>query len=298
MISWESPAFRTHEIFVKPLMPCPFLLALNFPYAIYYRTEATAYEIYENKMHTNYSGFTVYAARCSNIGSLTYLQLQLLHASNDIGDLISLHQAECLQVSLALAFHSLWHVHTALYCRNFFFFTAGTGDHRHLVSKASRLEKTSEKALTDNSKFVFGLTFWPLFQRLPQRIWEAISGPTVINNVGPEIASQILWGRPWNKGRNVRPKTNLLLSVSAFSIIFVFNNGVYSLLFRAKASGEHSKARALNPRCAVPAESHSFCTDRRWPCPAAAQQVSPTSDTCQSVAILMNRPHCHALCFC
>ena len=46
-----------------------------------------------------------------------------------------------------------------------------------------------------------------------------------------------------------------------------------------------------NPRCAVPAESHSICTDRRRPSPAAALQVSPTSDTCQSVAILMNRPH-------
>ena len=48
---------------------------------------------------------------------------------------------------------------------------------------------------------------------------------------------------------------------------------------------------AGNPRCAVPAESHSICTDRRRPGPAAALQVSPTSDTCQSVAILMNRPH-------
>ena len=49
---------------------------------------------------------------------------------------------------------------------------------------------------------------------------------------------------------------------------------------------------AGNPRCAVPAESHSICTDRRRPGPAAGLQVSPTSDTCQSVAILMNRPHC------
>ena len=46
-----------------------------------------------------------------------------------------------------------------------------------------------------------------------------------------------------------------------------------------------------NPRCAVPAESHSICTDRRWLDPAAGLQVSPTSDTCQSVAILMNRRH-------
>ena len=48
---------------------------------------------------------------------------------------------------------------------------------------------------------------------------------------------------------------------------------------------------AGNPRCAVPAESHSICTDRRRPGPAAALQVSPTSDTCQSVAILMSRCH-------
>ena len=48
---------------------------------------------------------------------------------------------------------------------------------------------------------------------------------------------------------------------------------------------------AGNPRCAVPAEIHSICTDRPRPGPAASLQVSPTSDTSQSVAILMNRPH-------
>ena len=42
--------------------------------------------------------------------------------------------------------------------------------------QASRWEKTSEKALTDTSKFVFGLTFRPLSQGLSQRIWEAIWG--------------------------------------------------------------------------------------------------------------------------
>ena len=31
-----------------------------------------------------------------------------------------------------------------------------------------------DKALTDTSKFGFGLPFWPLSQFLPQRIWEAI----------------------------------------------------------------------------------------------------------------------------
>ena len=46
-------------------------------------------------------------------------------------------------------------------------------------------------------------------------------------------------------------------------------------------------------------EMRSSCRkslDLHWsasarPGPAAALQVSPTSDTCQSVAILMNRPH-------
>ena len=70
----------------------------------------------------------------------------------------------------------------------------------------------------------------------------------------------------------------------------VHENGVYSSLFRAKGSGGHSKS-AGNPRCAVPAEIHSICTDRRDLGPAAGLQVSPTSDTCQSVAILMNRRH-------
>ena len=49
---------------------------------------------------------------------------------------------------------------------------------------------------------------------------------------------------------------------------------------------------AGNPRCAGPAESHSICTDRRQPVLTAGLQVCPTSDTCQSVAILMNRCHC------
>ena len=52
---------------------------------------------------------------------------------------------------------------------------------------------------------------------------------------------------------------------------------------------------AGNSRCAVPAEIHSICTDRRDLSPAAGLQVSPTSDTCQSVAILMNRRHCFVL---
>ena len=35
-------------------------LALYLSHAFYFRTEAAAYEIYENNMHTKYSGFTVY----------------------------------------------------------------------------------------------------------------------------------------------------------------------------------------------------------------------------------------------
>ena len=34
-------------------------LALSFSYAFYFRTEAATYEIYKNKMHTKYSGFTI-----------------------------------------------------------------------------------------------------------------------------------------------------------------------------------------------------------------------------------------------
>ena len=63
-------------------------------------------------------------------------------------------------------------------------------------------------------------------------------------------------------------------------------------IFISRESKWGTLKSAGNPRCAVPAESHSICTDRRRPGPAAALQVSPTSDTCQSVAILMNRPHC------
>ena len=48
---------------------------------------------------------------------------------------------------------------------------------------------------------------------------------------------------------------------------------------------------AGNPRCAVHAEIHSICTARPRPFPAVGVRVSPTSDTCQSVAILVNRRH-------
>ena len=58
------------------------------------------------------------------------------------------------------------------------------------------------------------------------------------------------------------------------------------LYFAGKQVGDTQKHG--NPRCAVPAESRSICTDRRRPGPTAALQVPPTSDTCRSVAILMN----------
>ena len=61
-------------------------------------------------------------------------------------------------------------------------------------------------------------------------------------------------------------------------------------IFISRESKWGTLKSAGSPRCAVPAESHSICTDRRRPGPAAALQVSSTSDTCQSVAILMNRP--------
>ena len=48
-----------------------------------------------------------------------------------------------------------------------------------LLRPQSHYEATSEKALTDSSKFVFGLMFRPLFQGPPQRIWEAVWGSTV-----------------------------------------------------------------------------------------------------------------------
>ena len=84
-------------------------------------------------------------------------------------------------------------------------------------------------------------------------------------------------------------------------VLDVRNNGSYTragkgkewrlFIFISRESKWGTLKSAGNPRCAVPAESHSICTDRRRPGPAAALQVSPTSDTCQSVAILMNRPH-------
>ena len=63
-------------------------------------------------------------------------------------------------------------------------------------------------------------------------------------------------------------------------------------IFISRASKWGTLKSAGNPRCAVHAEIHSICTARPRPGQAAGVRVSPTSDACQSVAILMNRPHC------
>ena len=69
----KSRIFRTHSIFVswalRPFVRMKFSYgrwppqilwhALYLPNAFYFRTEDAAYEIYENNMHTKYSGFTV-----------------------------------------------------------------------------------------------------------------------------------------------------------------------------------------------------------------------------------------------
>ena len=62
-------------------------------------------------------------------------------------------------------------------------------------------------------------------------------------------------------------------------------------IFISRESKWGTLKSAGTPRCAVPAEIHSICTDRRDLGLGEGLQVSPTSDTCQSVAILMNRRH-------
>ena len=64
---------------------------------------------------------------------------------------------------------------------------------------------------------------------------------------------------------------------------------VFIIISRASKWGTFKSAG--NPRCAVHAEIHSICPDRRDLGPVACLQVSPTSDTCQSVAIFMSRRH-------
>ena len=71
----KSRIFRTHSVFVAWALR-PFVrmklshsrwplriiwLALYLSHAFCFRTEATAYEMYENNMHTKYSGFTVFS---------------------------------------------------------------------------------------------------------------------------------------------------------------------------------------------------------------------------------------------
>ena len=60
-------------------------------------------------------------------------------------------------------------------------------------------------------------------------------------------------------------------------------------IFISRESKWGTLQSAGNPRCAVPAEIHSICTDRPRPGPAAGLQLSPTSDTSQSVAILKGK---------
>ena len=99
-------------------------------------------------------------------------------------------------------------------------------------------------------------------------------------------------------GAGVQPRSTVQLFMpvcavekrpsSQFFLGFGFHWRLFIFISRESKWGTLKSAG--NPRCAVPAERHSICTDRRRPGPAAALQVSPTSDTCQSVAILMNRP--------
>ena len=56
---WEPPAFRTHEIFVQTLTAANSLTCFDFLLHMIFCTEAAAYEMFEYKMHTKYSGFTV-----------------------------------------------------------------------------------------------------------------------------------------------------------------------------------------------------------------------------------------------
>ena len=80
----KSRIFCTHSIFVswalRPFVrmnisygrwPLQILWhALYLPHAFYFRTEGAAYEIYENNMHTKYSGFTVTQKRKLNLKNL------------------------------------------------------------------------------------------------------------------------------------------------------------------------------------------------------------------------------------
>ena len=61
-IRWGSPTFCGHGFLYRrwPRRTLWLPRSLNFSYAFYFRTEDAAYEIYENKLHTKYFGFTVF----------------------------------------------------------------------------------------------------------------------------------------------------------------------------------------------------------------------------------------------
>ena len=48
-----------HEISVQPLTAADSLTCFEFLACFYFRTEAAAYKINKNKVHTKYSGFIV-----------------------------------------------------------------------------------------------------------------------------------------------------------------------------------------------------------------------------------------------
>ena len=58
-VCWEPLTFRTQEIFIQPLIFNVNEAIESHSYACNFRTKAAAYEIYENKKHATYSGFTV-----------------------------------------------------------------------------------------------------------------------------------------------------------------------------------------------------------------------------------------------
>ena len=58
-VCWGPLTFRTHEISVQPLIFNAKETVASHSYALNFRAKAAAYEIYENKKHTKYSGFTV-----------------------------------------------------------------------------------------------------------------------------------------------------------------------------------------------------------------------------------------------
>ena len=87
--------------------------------------------------------------------------------------------------------------------------------------------------------------------------WEEIESP-------PNKQCSILSGRHWGEPSQSQRKDLWHL------FIIISRESKWGTL---KSAG--------NPRCAVPAEIHSICTDRRDLGPAAGLQVSPTSDTCQ-----------------